>query len=246
MLIALIADIHANRLALDACLAKAKSLAASRFVFLGDLVGYGAEPEEVVASVMAMAEDGAAVVMGNHDQAAVAGTAAMNEAALRAIVWTAGQLSSKAKTFLAGLPMTATDGDVLFVHADASAPQRWLYVRSSHEARRSLAATRASVTFCGHTHVPALFCSAPGGRMVVHRPITDAPIPLSSRRQWLAVIGSAGQPRDGNPAAAFATYETETRVLTHRRAPYDVEAAARRIRAAGLPEVLAARLLRGR
>lgn len=246
MLIALLADIHANDLAFEACLAKARQLGAARLVILGDLVGYGAEPGKVVRHVMALAKDGAIAVLGNHDQAVSSGGGSMNDHARRAIEWTARELGAEEKSFLAKLPLMASDGNLLFVHAEASAPGRWNYVRGWNEARRSLISTSASVTFCGHTHVPALYCSAPAGRPVFHSPVTGAEVPLGVSRQWLAVIGSVGQPRDGNPAASFATYDTLSRHLTYQRAPYDAEAAAAKIRAAGLPAVLADRLLEGR
>jgi diadenosine tetraphosphatase ApaH/serine/threonine PP2A family protein phosphatase len=143
------------------------------------------------------------------------------------------------------LPMTCREDDRLYVHAEASSPGQWNYVESGKDARLSLVSTDAHITFCGHVHVPALFCLSETGKIVAHKPRSNVGVPLGERRRWLAVVGSAGQPRDGNPAAAFATYDTATRALTFRRAPYDAEAAAAKIRAAGLPEPLAARLLAG-
>ena len=246
MLIALITDIHGNDLALGACLARAKELAAERMVFLGDFVGYGAEPEKVVRRVMELVGQGALALMGNHDEAIGRPSAGMNFLAALALQWTRQQLSPQAKAFLAGLPMSVREGDCLYVHAEARAPRAWTYVTGAEAARASFAATDARVTFCGHVHVPSLYCLSETAKIIAHKPVTNIAIPLSEQRRWLAVIGSAGQPRDGNPAAAFATYDTVSRALTFRRAPYDAEAAAAKIRAAGLPEQLAARLLVGR
>ncbi|MBI2718122.1 MAG: metallophosphoesterase family protein [Rhizobiales bacterium] len=246
MLIALIADIHGNDLALEACLEQVERRGATRIVFLGDLVGYGAEPERVVRRVMDHMARGAVALKGNHDQAVNQPMAGMNDAAALAIAWTRRQLSPEAGAFLASLPLTAEADDCLFVHADASAPRSWRYVINAEDARLSFASTTARVTFCGHVHVPALFCLSPTGKLVYRRPTTNVGIVLSQQRRWLAVIGSAGQPRDDNPAAAFATYDTETRMLTFCRAPYDAAAAAAKIRAAGLPDWLAARLMVGR
>ena len=95
-------------------------------------------------------------------------------------------------------------------------------------------------------HVPALYCLTATGKIAAHAPASGAAIPLLAQRQWLAVMGAAGQPRDGNPAASFAIYDTAARTLTYRRAPYDTESVARRIRALGLPDSLAERLLEGR
>jgi diadenosine tetraphosphatase ApaH/serine/threonine PP2A family protein phosphatase len=246
MLIALIADVHANNIALQACLARIANLGAGKIVFLGDLVGYGAEPEDVVETVRFLSQKGAIVVKGNHDHAIASPRVQMNDTARRAIDWTREHLSSGAKAFLAALPMTAEENGCLYVHADASAPERWNYVTGPAAARASIEATTAALTFCGHVHVPALYCLSPTGRLITHTPVTDVAVPVGSHRRWLAVLGSAGQPRDGNPAAAFATYDTDTNSLTFHRVPYDVEAAASLVRQAGLPDALAARLLRGR
>lgn len=246
MRLGLISDIHGNELALDACLAAAQGLGVDRLVFLGDLVGYGADPEAVTQRVAALASQGALVIKGNHDEAAVTGeVSGMNATAARAIAWTRPRLSDASKQFLSTLPMEQVLDDLLFVHAEASAPQRWIYVLDAATAMRSLIAVEARVTFCGHVHVPQLYCMTATAKVVAHYPSADVPVPLPAQRQWLAVAGACGQPRDGNPAAAFLTYDTSSRVLTFRRAPYDTEAASERVRAAGLPDQLAARLLSG-
>lgn len=241
MRIALMSDIHANREAFDACLAHARAAGVERHVFLGDFVGYGADPEWVVATLMAHVADGAVAVAGNHDRAIGVERGGMNDIARRAIDWTRGRLDSSARAFLAGLPLTIEEDDRLYVHADASAPALWRYVDEYAMAAASLAATRQRVTFCGHVHVPMLFDEDGGG------PLADeAPARLSRDRRWLAVVGSVGQPRDRNPAAAYALYDTVTSELRGVRVRYDVAAAAARIRDAGLPEALAARLALGR
>ncbi len=245
MRIALLSDIHANLLALEACLEAAGKLGVDRLAFLGDFVGYGPDPEAVLKRIMPLVGDGAIAVLGNHDQAALGPTRNMNSTAAQAIAWTRGQLSDASKAFLASLPLEVRSGDILFVHADASDPAAWHYVTDAEMARASLSGCHAQVTFCGHVHVPALYGLSAAAKMTVHAPVTGIAIPLLSHRKWLSVIGSAGQPRDGNPAAAFATYDTELREITYRRAPYDVEAVAAKLRAASLPEVLAARLLLG-
>ncbi len=245
MLIAIISDIHANQLALEACLAQCAGLGASQLVFLGDVVGYGPDPEAVTSRLSELMAMGALAILGNHDEAVFTPSMRMNEIATRAIAWTRTRLSDQSQRFLKSLPLTATLGDVLLVHADASEPGRWNYVTDGEAARRSLAATGARVTICGHVHVPQLYCMTATAKVVAHVPITSVPVILSEQRQWLAVAGACGQPRDGNPAAAFVTYDTSTRELIYRRAPYDAEAAAQRVRAAGLPEQLAKRLITG-
>lgn len=246
MRIALISDIHANLPALDACLAAAERLDAGRLAFLGDFVGYGPDPEAVINRVRPLVEAGAIAVLGNHDLAVLKPSRDMNPVAAEAIAWTRRQLSGESASFLASLPFEVRSGDVLFVHAEASDPAAWHYVTDAETARASLSDCSAAVTFCGHVHVPAVYCLSALGKMISHAPVQDVATPLLVQRKWLAVIGSAGQPRDGNPAASFAVYDTDERTLTYRRAPYDVESVSLRIRALGLPDSLADRLLRGR
>lgn len=246
MLIALFADIHANKQAFDACLARAREQGAQRFVLLGDYVGYGADPEWCVQTVMDLVGDGAPAVLGNHDNAVNTPSETMNAEATVAIEWTRGTLGADKRQFLQTLPMSATDGDRLYVHAEASAPRKWIYVQSTLEASRSLSATQAEISFCGHIHRPALYSMSATAKMTAFTPATDVAIPLLPGRRWLAVLGSVGQPRDGNPAAAYAMLDTDKRTLTYCRAAYDIEAAAARIRGAGLPPWLADRLFSGK
>lgn len=247
MRLALMSDIHANLPALEACLAAAQGLGAERLVFLGDFVGYGPDPEAVVQRVRPLVDAGAVAILGNHDAATFRQDGGMNSTAAAAMAWTRQQLSSGSVAFLKSLPMEVNDGAHMFVHADASNPSAWNYVTDPEMAGRSLAAVKASVTFCGHVHKPALYCvSQAGGKVTAHIPASDITIPLAAHRQWLAVLGAVGQPRDGNPAASFAIYNPALRSLTYHRAPNDAEDVARRVLDSGLPESLAARLLRGR
>ncbi|HEY8337639.1 MAG TPA: metallophosphoesterase family protein [Tardiphaga sp.] len=246
MLLAIFADIHGNREAFSACLAAARARGAERFVLLGDFVGYGADPEWVVDTVMELIADGAMAVQGNHDCAVGTPSETMNAEAQAAIEWTRGRLGAEQRRFLADLPLTVEDGERLYVHSEASQPERWRYVKDVSDAARSLIATQAHVTFCGHIHKPALYSMSVTAKMTSFVPSVDVAVPLLQGRRWLAVLGSVGQPRDGNPAAAFAMLDTDRREITYCRVPYDVEAAAQRIRDNGLPHWLADRLLVGR
>jgi diadenosine tetraphosphatase ApaH/serine/threonine PP2A family protein phosphatase len=245
--LALLADVHANLEALEACLAHARSAGADRLAFLGDLVGYGADPAAVVDAVAAEIDRGAVAVLGNHDLAAAEGSAAaMHEDARRAVLWTRALLSEGQRRFLAALPLVHAEGELLLVHASAEAPREWPYLNGSLAAQRCLeAAPGARYVFCGHVHEPVLFYTSAAARPVPFRPTAGVAIPVRGHRRWLAVPGAAGQPRDGNPAAAYALLDTDARTLTFFRVPYDWAAAAAKIRAAGLPESLAARLERG-
>jgi len=246
VLIAIFADIHANRQAFSACLDQARDRGAQRFVLLGDYVGYGADPEWAVETVMDLVDRGAAAVLGNHDNAVNNPREQMNAEAQMVIEWTRGELDAPQRQFLAGLPFKLNDGNRLYVHSEASAPKSWIYVMGTAEAARSIGATSAHVTFCGHIHQPALYSMSPTAKMTAFTPATDIAIPLLPGRHWLAVLGSVGQPRDGNPAAAYAMLDTDKGELTYCRVPYDVDAAAAQIRKKGLPNWLADRLFVGK
>jgi diadenosine tetraphosphatase ApaH/serine/threonine PP2A family protein phosphatase len=245
VLLALFADIHANRPAFAACLEAARARRADRIVLVGDYVGYGADPEWTVDTVMALVEQGALAIRGNHDQAVGTPSETMNAEAQAAIEWTRGRLDAAQRRFLAELPFALTEDDRLYVHSEASQPPRWRYVRSTTDAARSIAATDARITFCGHIHRPALYSMSVTAKMTSFVPTTGVPVRLLTGRHWLAVAGSVGQPRDGDPAASFVIYDTASREITYCRVPYDVEAAAQRIRDNGLPFWLADRLLVG-
>ncbi len=246
MKLALVTDLHANRDAVEAVMAHSVAQGAQRYAFLGDFVGYGAEPGWVVDFVIEHVRLGAVAVMGNHDSAVVKGpTPTMVPQAREVVEWTRKHLDDEQLAFLEQLPMSVREDDRLYVHANAFAPDQWAYVVSRMEAIRSLHCTDSRFTFCGHVHEPKLFHLTQTGKAGEFVPVAGVPIPLSLQRQWLAIPGSVGQPRDGNPAAAYAMFDTATHTLTFHRVPYDHEAAAAKVRAAGLPERLAERLVDG-
>jgi len=245
MWIGLFSDIHANREALEATLDHARRAGIGRFIFLGDYVGYGADPAFAVDTVMREVEAGAVALLGNHDAAIFSGTGGMNSIAAEAIDWTRPKLDLTQREFLTQLPLTLEDGNRLFVHASAHAPERWEYITSVESASRNFMATRAQATFCGHVHVPELFHLSPTGKLAGFQPVQAVEIPLLAPRRWLAVIGSVGQPRDYNPAACYGALDNERNVLIYVRVPYDNETAARKVRKAGLPAILSHRLIEG-
>lgn len=247
MLIAILTDIHANREALIACLAHAQERQAQRYAFLGDLVGYGADPAWVTDTVMDYVARGAFAVQGNHDLAVTqAPSKHMNPQAREVVEWTRAQLDQRQREFLDRLPLTQEHNNLLFVHATAAEPKSWEYVTGTLEAVKSMHATRARITFCGHVHEPALYNLSPTGKVSSFVPTGDSSIPLGTQRRWLVLPGSVGQPRDGNPAACYALFDDATHELTYFRVPYDYETAAAKIRAAGLPQSIGNRLEHGR
>lgn len=246
MRLAILSDIHANRQAFSACLEAARSHGAERMVLLGDYVGYGADPEWSLDTVMGLVAAGAHAIRGNHDTAIASHVETMNAEAQVAIEWTRGRLGIAQRRFLADLPLTLSEDDCLYVHSEASNPLKWHYVRSTADAARSLIASTAHITFCGHVHQPALYSMSSTAKMTSFVPVTGVPVQLLKGRQWLAVLGSVGQPRDGDPAASFALFDTSTCEITYCRVPYAFETAAKRILENGLPVWLAERLMIGR
>lgn len=249
MKLALLADIHANLQALRACLADARSRGATQYAFLGDLVGYGADPGPVLDIVMAHVAHGEWAVKGNHDEAAAAPPADSQRADHAGAAWTQAQLTPEQRVFLDQLPLTVQDGRKLLVHACARDPHRWIYITRPIEAFDSLDAAHslgASLVFTGHVHEQRLFYQGAAGKLMSFEPTPGVAVPVRSHRAWLATVGSVGQPRDGDPRAMYALFDEPAALLTFVRVAYDYEAAAAAIRRAGLPEGNAERLAQGR
>jgi predicted phosphodiesterase len=243
MITAFIADLHANREAVEAVLEHARAQGAQRWVLLGDFVGYGADPAWVVDQVRELVKAGAIAVMGNHDQAVVRGAApGMRPDARYVVEWTRAQLDTTQLDFLASLPMTQRQGNQVYVHANGWAPAGWEYIQGRSDAVRSMQAVDACYTFCGHMHEPKLFHVSSTGKAGDFVPTAGVAIPVPPHRQWLVIPGSAGQPRDGNPAACYAMFDEGAATVTYHRVPYDHQSAGAKILEANLPQRLASRL----
>ena len=209
-------------------------------------MGYGADPVAVLELIERHAASGAVVVLGNHDAAALGRPDdALIGTALAAVDWTRAQLGPRQRAFLASLPLTVAQDDILYVHASAAAPGQWIYITGPREAGESMDAGKATYVFSGHVHEQKLYYTGASGRPMTFQPVPGTPIPVSKHHRWLAIVGSSGQPRDGNNAACYALFDTDRERLTFFRVPYDRASAIRKIRAAGLPERLALRLERG-
>ncbi|MCZ8077079.1 MAG: metallophosphoesterase family protein, partial [Paucibacter sp.] len=239
MKIALISDIHSNAQAFAAVLEHAQAQGVSDYALLGDFVGYGGDPAWVVDKVAELVAQGAVAVMGNHDAAVVQGSSStMREDARLAVEWTHARLNPAQLEFLSKLPLSITREDRLYVHANAFDPAGYEYIQGRLEAMRSLHATECRYTFCGHMHEPMLYHLSLTGKAGEFTPAEGVSIPLLPNRQWLTIPGSCGQPRDGNPAACYAIFDSAASELSFVLGAYDAEAAADQIRGAGLPERL--------
>lgn len=242
---AVLADIHSNLEALRACLAHAQSQGAEAWAFVGDIVGYNADPLACIDIVREHAARGAVVVQGNHDAAALGGLwENMDFVAREAIYWTRAQLGAAEREFLAGLPLIERRDGCAFVHASAATPAAWAYIASGRQALECMGAAGTALTFAGHVHHQTLYYDG-GGAARMHQPAAGVAIPLPARWRWLAIAGSVGQPRDGNVAAAYVLHDGDAGELQFFRVPYDHQRAARKVIDAGLPERLALRLQQG-
>jgi diadenosine tetraphosphatase ApaH/serine/threonine PP2A family protein phosphatase len=249
MKLALLSDLHANLRALDACLDHARRIGMDQYAILGDLVGYGAQPAQVVERVQGLALDGAIVLQGNHDEMAVSPPALVKMVGEASAAWTHDQLSTEARAWLAALPLTAQVGPAHLVHASADEPAAWRYIANVQRAEASLHAAcadpRVRYVFGGHVHEQTLYFRGGGQDLMPFVPTAGVPIPVPAHRRWIATVGSVGQPRDGCTDAMFAWIDLDRAQLTFERVPYDHLAAAADIRVAGLPEYFARRLEQG-
>ena len=246
MSVVVLSDVHANIQALDAVLDDVARVAPHAPIWhCGDVVGYGASPNEVIAALRSV---GAIGVMGNHDLAALGDdiVESFNEGAHAAALWTREALTAESREWLRSLPRVAEMGSATLVHASLRDPILE-YVMDATAAEENLRRLSTPILFHGHTHIPALWELQ---REVAHLTAVDAdPIPL--RGPSLVNVGSVGQPRDRDPRAAWLLWERDEEHaglgrVTWRRVEYDIPSAQEAIDAAGLPDSLASRLAVGR
>jgi diadenosine tetraphosphatase ApaH/serine/threonine PP2A family protein phosphatase len=241
----ILSDIHANIDALDSVLASAPAESWDRVIVLGDLVGYGAEPNAVIDRILGL--DPLMVIRGNHDKAAcgIDDGSSFNMVARMAAQWTMGTLTATNREYLRALPAgpAAIDDGVENSHGAPFDEDHYIF--DSEDASRALDAASRPLCLFGHTHLPVVFLRDPG-RFEGLVPDGDVEVVLERDVNYLINVGSVGQPRDGDPRAAFGIYNTEGAVLTLRRVAYPVQEAQRRIQNAGLPASLANRLAIGR
>jgi len=243
----LLSDIHANLTALEAALAAAEGRWDSA-VCLGDVIGYGPDPNEVVERIVGL---GIRTIRGNHDKAGsgIEDSEDFNPIARAAVEWTHEQLTPENLRWLRELPAgPLIDGGLAFVHGALLDEDE--YVFTVEGAARSLREATSPITFFGHTHVQGGFLLR-NGRVEAFRPsiATESgfvPMELDTDTRYLINPGSIGQPRDGDPRAAFVLFETDRQRIEFWRVPYDIEAVQNRMEEAGLPEPLVLRLAFGR
>lgn len=232
---AIFSDVHGNLPALQAVLRAARS--TEQRLCCGDIVGYGAEPG---ACIQALRQAGALAVAGNHDWGALGRLAAgdFNPIAWETLTWTRARLASDERDFLRDLPLTVNGPYGMLVHGSPARPECFDYLNEAGDIAAAFAALEGAIGFVGHTHIPAVFEET--GGQIRCRPAGD--FTLCPGNRYLVNAGSVGQPRDGNPRAAFVLYDSASGRVEFRRVPYDIEAAQARIFESGLSSLLAMRL----
>lgn len=241
---AAISDIHANLPALEATLAAIEEAGVEEIWCLGDVVGYGAEPDACADLVRERCD---LCLVGNHDLAVLGAIdiGAFSEAAAAAVVWTRQNADERTLAMLRALQPQASRAGIGLFHASPRDPV-WEYVLSAEQADACLDAQEEQVGMIGHSHVQLFFHRPAGGSAETRGARTgDGALVEFAAGEWLINPGSVGQPRDGDPRAAWLEIDTDARTACFRRARYDVERAAAAIAAAGLPKRLAARLRAG-
>lgn len=238
---AVISDIHGNLEAFEAVLADISKHECDRIICLGDVVGYGPDPEECIRI---LAQDKIPCIKGNHDEACSSDEFPyrMNSIAQQATLWTQQRLTRVEKLWLSNLLPSIEQDGVTFVHASPHHPTSWEYVTDLWEAENAFAALEGRIGFIGHTHEPVAWSQENG--------ITEAQrfdrLHLEQGRRYIINVGSVGQPRDRNPLSAYVIYDSEKGYFDLKRVAYDIEQTQQKIVAVGLPLPLAQRLGIGR
>lgn len=240
---AIFSDVHANLEAYQACLEAMEALKVDRYICLGDVVGYGANPKECIATTRRLIDEkGCVCVVGNHDAATTEMTAIrnFNTFAQQAIVWTRKVIDEADNDFLSTLSFLRRENDFVLVHASMDRPEEWHYVYTLDDAYKNFEILKEKICFVGHSHIPVIFRA---GRQFEYFVSNFVKIDRESR--YIINVGSIGQPRDHNPAACFVIYDEEQASLEYKRVRYDIAKAQSKIVQAGLPEILAIRLAIG-
>ena len=266
---AILSDIHANADALKVVLEKCREVGVDKYVSLGDIVGYNAEPDLCMKQTREL--NFCAMVRGNHDDYVASGNTEMsgfNPNAKKAITWTREHLDASERAYLATIPYRAVVPacGMTLVHATLDTPENWGYIFGVHDASGSFSYQLTRFCFCGHSHVPVAFdmlpASGAAGRGIEvipqwnsnrEHPDNDTDFGVADSlsvdckvgHKYLFNIGSIGQPRNGDPRASFAVVDTKNNTVTRYRLPYDIASAQNKIIDAGLPERLAVRLAAG-
>jgi predicted phosphodiesterase len=238
---AIFSDVHSNLEALDAVVKAYQEERIDQYFCVGDVVGYATNPQECIQKVKSFTN---IVIAGNHDWAAVDlfSTEFFNPLALEAIVWTKENLNQEDRSFLQSLKLTYQNDDFTLVHGTLENPESFDYMIDVEAAEKTFSLLKTGICFVGHSHIAGVFMKdeAPG---VSYQ--EDGSLNLKPSHKYIVNVGSVGQPRDGNPKAAYCVFDTEKRQIQIKRVAYDVGLTRHKILQAGLPSFLGDRLLQG-
>lgn len=236
MRIAILSDIHGNLEALNAAMEYIRGNDIDTIYCLGDVVGYGPNPNECVDIIRNNCEK---VVIGNHDHAVLGLTSTeyFNDFAKISTYWTSNILTDENREFLKSLSFKEVVGDILLVHSTPSNPTMWHYILSEIDARQELGHFEQKICFIGHSHFPIIFYADGFSR--------KSKMILDNSERYIVNVGSIGQPRDGNPKSCFCVYNDATHEIEYVRLDYEVQKTREKIISAGLPVFLADRLIKG-
>lgn len=246
MRLGIFSDIHANLFALEAVICEMKKLGVEKFVCLGDLVGYGSRPNEVIQTVSDLAE---ICVLGNHDNVAIEreDDSHFNRFAKDAIQWTRKNLGDVERQYLENLPYIAEHQDsnfaLYFVHATPKSPADWGYVSSLSESADSFEFFTQDLCFLGHSHCPIFVVQNEENSI---RVLEDSSVKIREHDRMLINVGSVGQPRDRDSRASWCLLDTDLKEVSIERTEYDIKAAQNDMLQLGFSDFLVERLSKGR
>jgi diadenosine tetraphosphatase ApaH/serine/threonine PP2A family protein phosphatase len=234
-------DIHSNLEAFEAVIEALSRESVDRYLCVGDIVGYGANPKECIQKVRELQP---LAVCGNHDWASVGliDITYFNSAAKEAVCWTGRHIDEADRSFLKKLPLVEREDDIVLVHGTLPEPENFEYLLDEYAAYKTFQHLDRRFCFVGHSHVPVIFYQ--DGPTIGYS--FESKMQLSENRDYIINVGSVGQPRDGNPDATFVIFDKDKNTVEVKRVPYDVKKAQDKIIKAGLPEILAIRLEKGR
>jgi predicted phosphodiesterase len=242
MRIGILSDIHSNLEAFESVINYAESENVDEYICLGDIVGYGANPNRCVEIVRDLTSK---IVAGNHDYGVCGKTDIyyFNDVARQALKWTRENISEENLAFLRSLPLKLEDEQSIFVHSTPSSPEDWNYIMNMYDSVKEFKQLEKKLCFIGHSHQPVIFSTTLDNQVSES---LDESLIFNKNKKYIVNAGSIGQPRDGNPKASFLLYDTDKDKITYSRIEYDIKKAQDKIIKAGLPPFLAKRLEIGR
>lgn len=246
MRFAVFADIHSNLEAMQAFVEDAAARKIHRYMCLGDIIGYGPDPNECVELVRSLPK--MSCILGNHDAAAIwrYSPYSMTKDAKEVILWTIEQLSPDNTQYLENLQPVIFQVNMVFAHANPYNPEAYRYVTTRKYAARSFASVKEKLTFIGHSHRPLVITRKNYFQITFTAPKGNETHSVSTENRQIINCGSIGQPRDGDPRACYCIVDTEKERIEFHRLEYDYQRTCNKIQSAGLPNILAKRLLKGK